>query len=253
MKLNWLALAFGLTLASTSLVGCGSDDDDNNSGKNPPATPGGGDAGGEDHGKHKLASGAYRGIFTGGSEMGVIDVTVPEASSAASVHLLADGNTIPLTGTLTPAGGEAVELTGSFDPESGTVSLEGGGYSLLGSLNDNGFGGGYSGPNGGGSFQAASNADGKTEVFCGSIEGAGNGPLTLLVMSATKAFGYVEPDGKTPANMECTIEGTNIDCELLMHPTVEFTGSSSETGWSGTYENTKNGDEGTWTAGSCEG
>lgn len=255
MKLRWLALAFGLTLASASIVGCGSDDDDKNTGNNPPGAGGGGGNGGENgggHGDHKLDAGEYRGVFSGGGENGMIEVTVPEGSSAASHHLLADDGSVSLTGTLTPTGGQAIELTGSYDPETGALSLSGGGYTLNGTITEGGFSGDYTGPNGAGKFQATSNANGSVEVFCGSIAGAGNGPMTLIVTGST-AKGYVEPDGKNPVHLSCTIAGSEIDCKIVEVSTVEVIGSASDAGWSGTYENSANGDKGTWTVSSCGG
>lgn len=249
MMTRYLALGFLLILASTSLVGCGSSDDDNG---NNPASGGAGSGNHEEHEGKKLAPGTYRGVFTGGSEMGAIEVTVPEASGPSSLHLLADHDTVSLTGSLIPAGGQPIEIAGSFNPATGAISLSGGGYSLNGTVTDSGFSGSFSGPNGSGNFQATSDADGKTKVYCGAITGAGNGPLTLLVTGAT-ATGYVEPDGKTPAHLQCTIAGENIDCDVIEHPTVEFSGASNESGWGGTYENTKNGDKGDWSASACGG
>lgn len=243
MNARWLILGLALTLAPASLVGCGDSDDTSGS-------PQGG-GGGTPNGGTQLAAGSYRGVFTGDSDMGSIEVVVPADSHAASLHLLHDGTTTPLTGTITPAGGEPVQLTGTYDPATGALSLSGGGYTLTGTVSSGGFSGSYTGPNGSGSFQATSDADGSTKVYCGGIAGTATGALTLLVKGAT-ATGYVLPDGKNPAHLSCTITGSDIECGVTEHPTVEVSGSSNDSGWSGTWKNNGNDDNGTWTATSCD-
>lgn len=241
MKRSLIVLGCALALVPVVVaVGCGSSD---SGGDNGPA--GGG----------ALGPGQYRGLLTSSTESGVIDVTVPGSGGAStqSKHGLDTADEKALTGSLVVTGGAPIALTGSYDPDLGTVSLSGGGYSLNGTVANGGFSGTYTGPNGGGSFTVASNAGGTTQVLCGSVSGQGaNGPLNMLV-TGSSAIGFVLPDGKSVAHITCSISGTTMTCSVQEDPNVAVTGTLNGDTWTGTAINSSKGEQASWTASPCSG
>ncbi len=141
-------------------------------------------------------SGSYRGLLTGATESGVMDVTIGAASSTQSLHPLGTGAGA-VTGTLTLAGSAGpVQLTGSYDPSTGTLTLSAttpaGTYSLTGTSSATGFSGTYTSPSGSGVFTLAPAASGNVDLYCGTYgpsAGQTSGIWNLLVDGAGHATG----------------------------------------------------------------
>lgn len=194
-----LALA---TLGLVSLLainGCGDDNNDN------PTNPGGG-----------ATTTSFTGTFVSGYEGGMLTVTVNTVSLARSLR--AGSAAVTATGVLSPDGGTAVNLTGTYDATTDSLYLAGGSYTLAGQYDGSGpiagIGGVYVGPNAHpGVFGCAVGGSSSIQVYCGTFE---NDAVTLtgrwnLVLSGNQIAGIALPDGDNapePPLLQGTVTGT---------------------------------------------
>ena len=74
---------------------------------------------------------------------------------------------VELTGSVTPAGGAPVAVSGSIEDQSNFFMASGGGYLLNGFFDGGLLGGNISGPSGSGVFAALGSESGMTQTFCG--------------------------------------------------------------------------------------
>lgn len=138
--------------------------------------------------------------------------TGPSLSSAA----------VNVTGTLSLGGGPVVNIAGTLD-DNDVLTMTGGGYDLLGDLNDGIITGGFS--NAGivlitGSFVAASSSEGSPAyAFCGSFNGSSigdpptedTGTFNLVVASGTATgVAYDEEGSAIPLQGTSTSSSVNI-------------------------------------------
>jgi hypothetical protein len=191
---------------------------------------GGGDdgGGGGDDGGDQVMTGPFKGVLTGATETGIIDVTISDTASgvAQDVQLA----TYPVTGTVDIDGME-ITVTGTFDDSSGAFSVSGGGYSFTGEFGVAGIGGSYTGPNGDGQFSMMSNASGTAlHVYCGTYDGSDTGLWNLV----DGGDGKVSGNASSGAALNGTRDGDTI--------TLTYTGGSATGTVSGTMVT------GTWTA-----
>lgn len=106
-----------------------------------------------------------KGVFAGQGESGVFTATRVEHEFTTS-------------GAFKTSAG-AVPLFGQIDPVSGTTTLNGGGYSLVGALKNDVLTGHYTGPKGNGQF-AAQLEGSVAALFCGTFSGSDSGVLNVV-------------------------------------------------------------------------
>lgn len=198
------------------------------------------------------ASGAYRGLLTGAMETGVLDVTIGAGSATQSLHAQGAGSGT-VSGSMTLVGGSGpVQLTGSYDPATGTLTLSAttpaGTYSLTGTSSATGFSGTYSSPSGSGVFTLAPAASGNVDIYCGTYgpsAGKTDGLWNVLVDASGHATGS-HCDASGCGLLTGSVSGTTI---TLQDP---GSGGSAATGTisGGTAQGTYPG--GVWSGSTAE-
>lgn len=197
---------------------------------------------------------AFRGTLTGKTESGIIDVTMPAGAKTSSVHILADP--IPanaVTGTINLGNGKLVSLAGTYDAATGTVTLEGGGYTLTGKLTGGTLSGTYTGPNGGGAFALQSTVSGAVAVFCGTYTGDSSGTWNLVQGGDNTLAGSFTDTAKGQSGI---LSGKLTGSDILLNPqgsTDTAIGKLAGDSVSGTYGPPGGAPKGTWsgTKGAC--
>ncbi len=221
-------VSLSLSLSAVPFIACSSDE----ASKPAPASSGG----------------AYRGLLTGPTETGVLDVTIGgESVKTSGLRTLAAtssvGGTIAIAG-----GGGTVSLTGTYDAATGTLTLTGtnakGTYALTGTSSSSGFSGKYSGPNGSsGVFSLTSAANGATaELYCGTystLAGQVVGVWNLVIGSGVGTGAHCDPKGC--GALTATVSGTTLTITDADKPTKPPT-TGTITG--GTASGTIPGDNG---------
>jgi hypothetical protein len=184
----------------TTWVGCGGDDDDSNN------NGGGGGA----------TTSSFAGWFANGNESGQLGVTVSVPNLAR--RLMAPGvaaHEVGASGTMTlTGGGGVVALTGTFDDETGDLSLTGGGYTFTGIYDvgpPGGLFGSYTGPNGGGQFSATSGGTSGTQVYGGqyqSDDANSSGTFLMAIRGGLLEGAAVEDGDSLGIYFSGTVTGT---------------------------------------------
>lgn len=191
------------------------------------------------------AAGTYRGLLTGPTETGVLDVTIDSPSMSKTMST-AGGSDV--SGSISMVSGAAkISLTGTYDAATGTLELEGkaaaGTYSLTGKSNAGSFAGSYEGPNGSGSFSLLPATDGEVTLYCGSYDGDASGAWNLVVDSSGTALGS-HCDADACGALSGTITGSSITLSDPEDPSAVATGKISASGVTGTWASPKS--SGTW-------
>lgn len=219
---------FSLALSATLLTGCSDDNNDSNGG-------GGGNASTDYVGL--LAStdgqtGPLNLTFASPVKAPPPPGTGPSLSSAA----------VTVTGTLSLGGGPLINITGMLD-DNDVLTMSGGGYDLLGDLQNGIITGGFTNPGivlVEGAFVAASNSDGSpAHAFCGTFEGqdAGDPPtpssgtFNLVVAGGVAAGVAVDAEGTA-----LPIQGTSTASSISINQTDPDSGGNLTA--TGTYTST---------------
>ena len=162
----WLLLA----LAPVILAGCG---DDNGS----PTGPGPG-----------ATSTTMTGVMINAAENGRLTVTIATTTlTPPPGALAARAVAVDASATFRPIGGSVVNLSGTYDADSDTLLLSGGGYTIVAEVEEGdppSTVGQYDGPNGPGFFGAVATGSTSTPVYCGTYQSnttSENGNLSFLV------------------------------------------------------------------------
>lgn len=169
-------------LALIALSGCGGDH------KNPVAPVG------------VTATHSYLyGVFAGPADGGRLSIAIATTSLAGPLstgpgvssppsRAPGAGRVVFANGTLTPTGGPAVYLGGTFDAATDTLRLSGGGYTLLGVYEPvdpfPSIAGTYAGPDGGGTFGCAVGAASCVKIFICNFAEAGGAVTGRMNMAA---------------------------------------------------------------------
>ena len=230
-----LSLVAGMGVVSLTGASCGSSEE-----------PEGGNA---DAGEmpHATSPGRYRGLVSGGSFTGVLDISVG-SDTTAKARPKATGS--GASGTLTSAsGGTPIALSGSWDPASGTLELSGGGFTFSGTGDGLAISGTYTGPAGSGAFALLAASEARVSVFCGSFGGDGQGTWNVAAVEGGAASGaFASADGSSVG----TFMGTWLSGELTLHGSgIDAHGPLSATGGMGTWIAGSSG--GSWTGEPCGG
>ena len=237
MKAAKLFLTFVL-FAAVVIVGCSKDE--------TPTNPGGG------------GSTAYYGSFANGSENGSMAVTFASApSKVGAVAPSSSAVIITLTGTLKIQGGATISLAGTYNTETDSFKISGGGYTFQGTYANGVITGSYSGPNGPGDFALTATTSGSVKIFCGNYTettptaGQHHGKLNIVVDGASITV-LVRPDDGGGAVFKGTLDGSAV--------TVFFSGTAGPVLAQGTLESSthmtghyNDGEtQGDWSADLCQ-
>jgi hypothetical protein len=190
-----------------------------------------------------IGSGEYKGELSGTNETGVLDVMLSGGNlTPSALRPLDTQDQASAVGTVTLGGGVSLHVTGAFDPDTGALSLVGGGYSFTGTAASDGINGSYSGPHGTGSFSLIKGSG--AQVFCGSYVGQDSGVWNLVVGPTSAAGSVASAKGGYASPMACTVSGTSLSCTASSGVTA--TGSVNGTHATGTWSD-GGGHSGTWT------
>jgi len=216
-----------------SLAGCSSDD------KKNPVAPGG----------STPTSTTFTGVFTGPTTGGKVVITVATTSLAPGLHAARAGAAaVTATGTLTPNGGSAVALTGTYDPATDLVDVSGGGYTVNAfydaEFTPPGMTGTFTGPSEDGNVLCPVGDGTAVKTFCGSYTAdVGSGGEWNFIISGTSAAGYAWEDGATEMiPLFGTVTGTGETRDITLgfgSPDVTLTAT-------GTWNTTTNAVSGVW-------
>jgi len=231
MKLDRYVLLVGVAMW-ISLFGCSGDDSNGAPSEQMGVT----------------GEGSYKGLLSGGTESGVLQVSVGEGTSPRSLNPQAEGDApLVVSGTLTIGAGAPIELTGTYDPSIGAFSVSGGGYALSGAATSQGITGSYTGPNGGGAFAIQATSSGTVSLFCGTFAGDSSGTWNLIGVEGGAASGaWASAEGSSGAFAGAWKNGSIT----LTSQLVTATGSLSATGGTGTW--TADSNSGTWLTAPCQ-
>ncbi len=231
------ALACLGVISLVVLVGCG--DDDN------PANPGGGTP----------ASTNMYGTFAGGTIGGKLTISIaatalapPRPSTGIRTHL------VTATGSMDLDGGGVIQLGGTYNDETDTLKISGGGYTFIGTYDATGtvpgILGGFTGPDQG-FFGCVTGTASSVKVFCGTFVNAGvtvDGRWNILIVGDELAGLAVVTGSSGVVGLEGTITGTGNPRQI----TIELVSSDdivadSQLSADGTWDTTTNEVSGTWT------
>jgi len=235
MRSTKLLFLFAIVLA-VFMAGCS--DDDN---------PAGGGGGGP----------TYYGTFANPSESGSMNMNFASAPKLGVDAPQSVAAVIVVTGTIKIQGGATITITGTFDTETDSLKISGGGYSFEGTLTNGDLVGSYTGPNGEGSFVAGTSTSGTVKVFLGEyIEtapspGTHHGKINIVVDGT--AVTVLVRDDVEASDFVITFQGTLIGSQVTIYVSgttgpvlAEGTMNEAGTHCSGTYNS---GDEqGDWSA-----
>jgi hypothetical protein len=147
-----MSLVFATALGCLALAGCGDDP--------PPSAP-----------PAPTGSTTFEGTIAGQTSSGTLTITVATSNPSPQPVPMGASAIVTATGSVTPTGGSAVALTGTYDDQTDQVSLTGGNWTLAGGLTSFGLEGTYSGPGG------------VQGVF--SVQRQGTGTDTVIVVIGT--------------------------------------------------------------------
>ncbi|MBI3189149.1 MAG: hypothetical protein HYZ33_00725 [Ignavibacteriales bacterium] len=233
-------MKFALSLISLLLcsallfVGCTRDDS--------PTTPG------------NTTTTTYSGTIAGESESGSITFVVgstAKVTPTVDVRLFA---LLTVTGTIKLSDGTSITLTGTFNTETDSIYVSGGGYSFAGKLSNGTISGVYTGPNGSGAFSVQAGTQGSVKVFCGTYienDNSQSGLLNIALKDTVLTGLSISYSDGSKTFLIGTLSGSTITMYLTNQPAqVIATGTLSGVTASGTYSS--GDDQGTWTMTLCD-
>lgn len=146
--------------------------------------------------------GTYVGTLAGPTTSGTLQVSVNGSDVSGSLALVGGGGR-----------SESIPLTGSFDPASGEIHLQGGGYHFIGTIANGLLSGTWTGPNGtSGTFTAYLEDDGTlVDVYCGHYDTQNDyGTFNLVRNNANlRGFAVSTPNGNT-IDLSGSVSGNNV-------------------------------------------
>jgi hypothetical protein len=199
------------------------------------------------------ASGTYVGMIAGGSESGVLTLSL---SSSAAMKSTANLAIINISGTL-KIGGSTITLSGTYNTSNDSLYVSGGGYSFAGTYSNGFLMGAYTGPNGSGGFSTQSSSGSDTvKVYLGQsvsqVEGHSNSTLNIVVKGSALIGLAVGTGDTTP--LTGTVSGNTLTISIAFNElsAIVATGTfnADHSSASGSYDtstiNTTDPDHGTW-------
>ncbi|TAK58353.1 MAG: hypothetical protein EPO24_08520 [Bacteroidetes bacterium] len=192
---------------------------------------------------------SYTGAIAGESESGSISFTINGSTKVAAREYASPLAILTVTGTIKLADGTTITLNGTFNTETDSIYVSGGGYSFAGELSNGSISGTYTGPNGTGAFSVQAGAQATVKVYCGtyvSYDNSSSGILNLSLKDTTMTGLAISLDSGDKTFLYGTISGTAITIYDSQHQQGVATGILNGATASGTYD--AGDDEGTWTA-----
>ncbi len=233
MKLNLLLLS--LLLSSILLfVGCAKDDS--------PTTP------------PNITTTTYSGTIAGESESGSITFVVGSSSKVTPQYGSQTLAILTVSGTIKLSDGTSITLTGTFNTDTDSIYVSGGGYSFAGKLSNGTISGVYTGPNGSGAFSVQTGAQGSVKVFCGTYvehDNSQSGLLNIALKDTVLTGLSISYSDGNKTFLIGTLSGSAITMYLTNQPAQAIaTGTLTGATASGTYSS--GSDQGTWTMTLCD-
>ncbi|MBI3195062.1 MAG: hypothetical protein HYZ34_11455 [Ignavibacteriae bacterium] len=196
----------------------------------------------------------YSGTIAGDSESGSITFVVGGSAKAApqqNTNLLA---LLSVTGTIKLSDGASITLTGTFNTDTDSIYVSGGGYSFAGKLSNGTISGTYTGPNGSGAFSVQVGAHGTVKVFCGTYvenDNSQSGLLNIALKDTILRGLSISYSNGNKTFLTGTLSGSTIMMYLANQPAqVIATGTLTGATATGTYSS--GNDQGTWTMTLCD-
>lgn len=184
------------------------------------------------------------GVFANTSVSGLLDVTI-DTSPLAPAWQRASAANVTALGTLSPDVGGTVNLSGTYDPDTDSLRLTGGGYTLAGVYLPGGvpprLTGRFTGPLGAGSFVALAGSRTAVRTFCATYENQDAslwGTLNFAI-SGTTVTGFEVEDGDT-----LVVALTGSVSATGTPRTLSFVGASFQ--GNGTWDQAKDQVQGEW-------
>lgn len=218
------------------------------------AIPGGG-CGGGTSGGGTAGSTDFEGTLAGdGGETGTISVTVETDVAALKAQTSGD---VAATGVCIFVGQPPVDLSGTFTPSSGDLSLTGDGTTFTGNISGGEVSGTFSNPTTGlsGGFSGLDSSDSTVTTYCGTFSGGGDeGIFNVQVDSSGNLSGTAictAGEGCNAVDLSGTVSGNSISGQSSEGNS--FSGTIAGNDVSGTFEVTGGG-TGTFSGstGACE-
>ena len=218
------------------------------------AIPGGGCGGGSAGGGGTSTSTDFEGTLAGnGGETGTLSVTVETDVASLKTQTSEE---VAATGVCIFVGQPPVDLTGTFTPLSGDLSLTGDGTTFTGTISGGRTSGTFSNPTTGlsGGFSGLDSSDSTVTTYCGTFSGGDTGVFNVQVDSSGNLSGSAIPTsdtGGSPVSLSGTVTGNSITGESSEGNS--FSGTIAGNDVSGTFEITGGG-TGTFSGstGACE-
>jgi len=193
------------------------------------------------------------GVFVGVAQNGRIDLSLDAKLLAPALGAPAGAETVvTANATMSPDGGSAIILNGTYNTSTGSLHLTGQGYTLAGIFLLAGapsrLQGEYSSPSDSGSFVALLGSGTSVQTFCATYENATAtmwGTLDLAV-AATSIAGFEVVDGGVVVHFLAGTAGASGASRTLAFAGNPFSGT-------GTWTTATGHVEGTWMAGAESG
>lgn len=193
----------------------------------------------------------FQGVFSdqgGGSGTLEISITAPPiVSRGIGGELHTAAFSIAVSG-----GSGVVEITGTFDPQTGLVLVDDLGWVFSGVVNGPQLAGSCESPGAvPGSFVALSSDSDNVTVYCGSFTGDANGLFNIAVGSSVAMLTATNTETGDSAVAAGTVAANAVSFE---EDTLTVTGTLSGSSISGTWEDSAKKQSGTWsgTTAECE-
>ena len=185
----------------------------------------------------------FQGVIVGVNEIGTVDLTIEaDVRSATRVAQALESSS---RGTLRLAGAAPSPLDGTYEDMSREVVMSGSGFSLTGTITDDGshLTGSFTGRLGTrGGFGMQDNAGGALTNYCGTFTGAGDGRLALSISSGGSIVGiWLNPSSGGGHNI---ITGRRNGTTLSLEGGPPMQGTQSGSVLSGTWGDATG--SGTW-------
>lgn len=181
-----------------------------------------------------------------------------EVADAASLHAAPTSPrlvTLNVTGTLVLNGGAPVTLSGTFDTETGELSVTGGGYAFAGVFDGvHGLEGTWTGPGGSGGTFVTTDLD-AAAAYCGSYEtgeGDDSGTFSFVIGGTILRGAAVSSEDESLLPLDGTVAGNAITIYFPGTTSVLAVGTRDGSAVSGTFDD-QQGNQGTWSGGACGG
>ena len=148
------------------------------------------------------ATGTYVGTLVGAQTSGTLRVSLDGTDATGSFFLVGGGRARPAQS----------DLTGTYDPGTGALHLEGGGYTFNGTISNGVLSGTWTGPDGtSGSFSALLGGEGTVvDVYCGTFDTVREAGTFNLVRHDAALRGFAVPDNGNALDLSGSVSGNTL-------------------------------------------